>query len=96
VIAPDHPSLLEAEDAVELVSRRWPAPHTYYSDGIYTVEVGSRFVDCNGHGGTLEGHSSPYQQSELIDVCCRDPGGNGDATPHDALRAVTLDDIDGR
>ena len=50
---------------------------TYYSDATYTQAVGSRFVDCNGHSGPLEGSSSPYQQSEIIDVCCRDPGGNG-------------------
>ena len=50
---------------------------TYYSDATYTQVVGSRFVDCNGHGWPLEGSSSPYQQSEIIDVCCRDPGGNG-------------------
>lgn len=50
---------------------------TYYSDATYTQEVGSRFVDCNGHGSPLQGSSSPYQQSEIIDVCCRDPGRNG-------------------
>ncbi len=50
---------------------------TYYSDATYTQEVGSRYVDCNGHSVYLDGHSSPYQQSEIVDVCCRDPGGNG-------------------
>ena len=50
---------------------------TYYSDATYTQEVGSRYVDCNGHSVYLDGQSSPYQQSEIVDVCCRDPGGNG-------------------
>lgn len=50
---------------------------TYYSDATYTQEVGSRYVNCNGHSVYLDGHSSPYQQSEIVDVCCRDPGGNG-------------------
>jgi hypothetical protein len=50
---------------------------TYYSDATYTQEVGSRYVDCNGHSVYLDGHSSSYQQSEIVDVCCRDPGGNG-------------------
>lgn len=49
---------------------------TYYSDASYTQEIGSRFVNCNGQG-TLIGQSSQYQQSEIVDVCCRDPGGNG-------------------
>jgi hypothetical protein len=50
---------------------------TYYSDATYTQEVGSRIVDCNGRSQFFTGSSSPYQQSEIIDVCCRDPGGNG-------------------
>jgi hypothetical protein len=50
---------------------------TYYSDATYTQEVGSRYVNCNGQSVYLDGHSSPYQQSEIVDVCCRDPGGNG-------------------
>ncbi|MDT5268302.1 MAG: hypothetical protein QOH49_488 [Acidobacteriota bacterium] len=50
---------------------------TYYSDATHTQEVGSRYVDCNGHSVYLDGHSSSYQQSEIVDVCCRDPGGNG-------------------
>lgn len=49
---------------------------TYYSDASHTVEVGSRYVNCNGHG-TLTGRSSQFQQSEIIDICCEDPGGNG-------------------
>jgi hypothetical protein len=49
---------------------------TYYSDATYTVEIGYRYIQCNGTG-TLYGSSSSYQQSEIIDVCCRDPGGNG-------------------
>ena len=49
---------------------------TYYSDASYTVEVGYRYIQCNGHG-TLVGSSSPYQQSEIIDVCCQQPGGGG-------------------
>jgi hypothetical protein len=49
---------------------------TYYSDATYTVEIGHRYIQCNGTG-TLYGSSSSYQQSEIIDVCCRDPGGNG-------------------
>lgn len=49
---------------------------TYYSDASYTVEIGYRYIRCNGTG-TLTGSSSPYQQSEIIDVCCGDPGGNG-------------------
>jgi hypothetical protein len=48
---------------------------TYYSDASYTVEIGHRYIHCNGTG-TLVGSSSSYQQSEIIDVCCRDPGGN--------------------
>lgn len=48
---------------------------TYYSDATYTVEIGHRYIRCNGTG-TLTGQSSSYQQSEIIDVCCRDPGGN--------------------
>ncbi|MCA1633984.1 MAG: hypothetical protein LC802_09770 [Acidobacteria bacterium] len=50
---------------------------TYYSDATYTQEVGSRYVDCNGLSRDFTGSSSPYQQSEIFDVCCRDPGGNG-------------------
>jgi hypothetical protein len=50
---------------------------TYYSDSTYTQEIGSRYVDCNGRSRDFTGSSSPYQQSEIIDVCCRDPGGNG-------------------
>ncbi len=50
---------------------------TYYSDATYTQEVGSRYVDCNGRSRYFTGSSSPYQQSEIVDVCCRDPGGNG-------------------
>jgi hypothetical protein len=50
---------------------------TYYSDATYTQEVGSRYVDCNGRSVSFTGSSSPYQQSEIVDVCCRDPGGNG-------------------
>ena len=50
---------------------------TYYSDATYTQVVGSRFVDCNGRSRDFTGSSSPYQQSEIFDVCCRDPGGNG-------------------
>ena len=42
---------------------------TYYSDASYTVEVGHRYIKCNGTG-TLEGSSSPYQQSEDLGVCC--------------------------
>lgn len=49
---------------------------TYYSDASYTVEIGHRYIRCNGTG-TLTGSSSSYQQSEIIDVCCSDPGGNG-------------------
>jgi hypothetical protein len=49
---------------------------TYYSDATYTTEIGNRYVNCNGQG-TLYGQSSVYQQSEIIDVCCRAPGGNG-------------------
>jgi hypothetical protein len=29
------------------------------------------------HGDPLEGSSSPYRQTEIVDVCCRDPGHNG-------------------
>jgi hypothetical protein len=50
---------------------------TYYSDATYTQEVGSRFVDCNGRSHYFTGSSSPYQQSEIIDICCPDTGGNG-------------------
>ena len=46
----------------------------YYSDATYTVEVGSRYIRCNGKS-TLTGSSSPYQQSEIVDVCCADPYG---------------------
>ena len=49
---------------------------TYYSDATYTVEIGSRYIPCNGRS-TLTGSSSQYQQSEIVDVCCSDPGGNG-------------------
>lgn len=42
---------------------------TYYSDASYTVEIGYRYIRCNGTG-TLTGSSSQYQQSEIIDVCC--------------------------
>jgi hypothetical protein len=47
---------------------------TYYSDSTYAVEVGHRYIRCNGTG-TLTGSSSPYQQSEIVDVCCPDPNG---------------------
>lgn len=50
---------------------------TYYSDATYTQEVGSRDVDCNGRSTYFTGSTSSYQQSEIVDVCCRDPGGNG-------------------
>ena len=43
---------------------------TYYSDASYTVEIGHRYIQCNGTG-TLYGSSSSYQQSEVIDVCCQ-------------------------
>jgi hypothetical protein len=49
---------------------------TYYSDATYTQEIGSRYIECNGRG-TLNGSSSPYQQSEIVDICCYDPGDNG-------------------
>jgi hypothetical protein len=49
---------------------------TYYSDASYTVEIGHRYIQCNGTG-TLYGSSSQYQQSEIIDICCPDPGENG-------------------
>ena len=49
---------------------------TYYSDATYTQEIGSRYIECNGRS-TLTGSSSPYQQSEIVDICCSDPGGNG-------------------
>jgi hypothetical protein len=44
---------------------------TYYSDATYTQEVGSRYVDCNGRSRYFTGTSTPYQQSEIVDVCCR-------------------------
>ena len=50
---------------------------TYYSDATYTQEVGSRYVDCNGHSVYLDGQTSSYQQSEIVDVCGRDPGESG-------------------
>ena len=50
---------------------------TYYSDATYTQVVGSRYVDCNGISREFTGSSSSYQQSEIMDVCCRDTGGNG-------------------
>lgn len=43
----------------------------YYSDATYTVEVGSRYIRCNGTS-TRTGSSSAYQQSEIVDVCCPD------------------------
>jgi hypothetical protein len=48
----------------------------YYSDASYTVEVGYRYIRCNG-SSTLTGSSSSYQQSEIVDVCCPAPGNNG-------------------
>src|ERR1043165_7965676 len=48
----------------------------YYSDATYTTEIGERYVNCNGQG-TLTGQSSQYQQAEIVDVCCMDPGHNG-------------------
>jgi hypothetical protein len=50
---------------------------TYYSDATYTQEVGSRYVDCNGRSRYFTGSSTPYQQSEIVDICCPDPGNNG-------------------
>jgi hypothetical protein len=61
---------------VSLCNPRYSTWVTYYSDATYTVEIGYRYIQCNGTG-TLYGSSSPYQQSEIIDVCCADPGGNG-------------------
>lgn len=49
---------------------------TYYSDASHTQEVGSRYINCNGHG-TLTGRATVYQTSEIIDICCEDPGGHG-------------------
>ena len=57
-----------------LCNPRYSTMVTYYSDATYTVEIGYRYIQCNGTG-TLTGSSSPYQQSEIIDVCC--PWANG-------------------
>jgi hypothetical protein len=42
---------------------------TYYSDASHTVEVGSRYIRCNGRA-TTTGTVTPYYTSEIIDVCC--------------------------
>ncbi len=55
---------------VSLCNPRYSTWVTYYSDASYTVEVGYRYIQCNG-SGTLYGSSSPYQQSEIVDVCCQ-------------------------
>lgn len=57
-----------------LCNPRYSTMVTYYSDASYTVEIGYRYIQCNGTG-TLTGSSSPYQQSEIVDICC--PSGNG-------------------
>mgnify|MGYP003701055535 CR=1 FL=1 len=55
---------------VSLCNPRYSTWVTYYSDASYTVEIGHRYIQCNGTG-TLTGSSSSYQQSEIIDVCCQ-------------------------
>ena len=52
-------------------SARYSYQITYYSDATYTTEVGSRYVDCNGHSQYFTGTATVYQQSEIVDVCCR-------------------------
>ena len=61
--------------SVSVCNPRYSTLVTYYSDASYTVEIGYRYIRCNGTG-TLTGSSSSYQQSEILDVCCSDPGGN--------------------
>jgi hypothetical protein len=58
------------------VQPRYSWQITYYNDAAHTQEIGSRYVNCNGQG-TLTGQSSSYSTSEIVDICCRDPGNNG-------------------
>ena len=60
--------------SVSVCNPRYSTWVTYYSDASYTVEIGYRYIQCNGTG-TLTGSSSSYQQSEIVDVCC--PWANG-------------------
>jgi len=71
-----HQSSRVGSTPLYLCNPRYSTWVTYYSDASYTVEIGYRYIRCNGTG-TLYGSSSSYQQSEIIDVCCPDPGGNG-------------------
>lgn len=66
---------LVVSSALAGTSYRYSKEIRYYSDATYTNQVGTGMIYCNGTG-TLDGQSTAYRQEDIIDICCRDPGGN--------------------